>query len=390
MIERLRSFSFLLKHPVPLAAIYLLISSGIFMPDQRSTVHSSSLQAGPAAASPAGEVEAVLDTSRGEIVVEFFHKDAPKHVEYFLNQAKSGAYDGTTFHRVVENAMVQGGDPLSKNPRQRAQYGTGGLNAGIPDEINRNKHITGALSAMLQLNPANQNEVKPGSSGSQFFIVLNAGVAKTQLDSKYTVFGRVVEGLDVVTAISTSSTARAGGASERIEVRKVSIREKKPSVEDMKAMRVMIETSLGTMKLQLAPESVPATSREFVRFVKAGLYDGVSFYRVSQKYYLEAGFLDSWPSDSPNRKRFFSLWPTQIEKSDRKHVRGTLSMRSTGEGTTSWYFFIISKDNPALDGQHTPIGTIVEGLEVVDKIAAVDVDGDKPKERIEIRKISIQ
>src|SRR6185503_922422 len=81
-------------------------------------------------------IEAVLDTSQGQIVIDFFPKDAPRHVESFVKNAREGAYDGTTFHRLVKHGLIQGGDPLSKNARDKARYGTGGLNVGLPDEVN--------------------------------------------------------------------------------------------------------------------------------------------------------------------------------------------------------------------------------------------------------------
>lgn len=349
-------------------------------------------EAGPAsqAASEYDNLEAVLDTSKGQIVIEFFGKDAPRHVESFVKNARDGAYDGTTFHRVVTNALIQGGDPLSKNPRDRARYGTGGLNTGIPDEVNKNKHISGAVSSVLQAVRPGSNDVKPGTSGVQFFIVLNARTAQANLDSTFTVFGRVVEGMDVASTISNSPVSGANVATERIEIKKVTIREKTPTAEHMKAMRVTIETSLGNIKLQLLPESAPNTSLAFLRLVKAGLYDGTTFFRVSQKYFLEAGVLGDWPRESPNRNRAFSLSPVAAEKSDIKQERGTVSMRVAPDGTTSWYFFITSKDNPALDGKHVSFAKVVEGLDVVDKIADAEVEGDKPKQRIEIKKISMQ
>jgi cyclophilin family peptidyl-prolyl cis-trans isomerase len=216
-------------------------------------------------------LEAVLDTSNGQIVIEFFPKDAPRHVEYFVKNARSGAYDGTTVHRLVKYGLIQGGDPLSKSPKERARYGTGGLNAGIPDEVNKNKHINGAVSAVLASVRAGSNDVKPGSSGTQFFIVLNAGPAQANLDSTFTVFGRVVEGMDVASNISLSPASAAGVAVERIEVKKVTIREKTPTVDQMKAMRATIETSLGNVTLRLLPESAPGTARAFVHYARSGM-----------------------------------------------------------------------------------------------------------------------
>ncbi len=330
-------------------------------------------------------IEAVLDTSNGQIVIEFLPKDAPRHVESFVKNARAGAYDGTTFHRLVKYGLIQGGDPLSKNPRERARYGTGGLNAGLPDEVNKNKHLPGAVSSVLAAVRAGSTDVKPGTSGSQFFIVLNAGPAQTNLDSTFTVFGRVVEGMDVASNISTSPAS----AADRIEIKKVTIREKTPTLDQMKAMRATIETSLGVVKLQLSPELAPNTARAFVQYARAGLYEGTTFFRVSQKYFLEVGYLGDWPQDSANRKRQFSLWPIPAEKSDVKQERGTVSMRQGADGTTSWYFFVLSKDNPALDGKHVPFAKVIEGLDVVDKIADAEVDGDKPKQRIEIKKITV-
>jgi cyclophilin family peptidyl-prolyl cis-trans isomerase len=225
----------------------------------------------------------------------------------------------------------------------------------------------------------------------QFFIVLNAGTAQPRLDSKFTVFGRAVEGLDVVANISTSPANKASGLiNDRIEIRKITIREKTPTVEQMKALHATVETSLGTMKLQLNPDAAPNTTRAFVRYAKSGMYDGTTFFRVSQKYYMEAGYLDAWPQDHPNRKRFFSLWPTPFEKNDVKQLRGTVSMRQVQDGITSTFFIIISQDNPALDGKHVPIAKVVEGLDVVDKIAGAETENDQPKQRIEIKRITIQ
>src|SRR6185369_9058231 len=370
----------------------VLICSLIVGPlhQHRSSVFTGVTKAEAQAADNYENIEAVLDTSAGQIIIEFFPREAPRHVEFFVKNAKEGAYDGTTFHRVVKYGLIQGGDPLSKNPRDRARYGTGGLNAGMPDEINKNKHLPGAVSSVLQAVRPGSNDVKPGTSGAQFFIILNASSAQANLDSTFTVFGRVVEGMDVASKISTLPASGAGVATERIEIKQVTIREKTPSVEQMKAIRITIETSLGNIKLQLLPESAPNTSRAFVRYARSGLYDGTTFFRVSQKYFLEAGYLGDWPPDSANRKRQFSLWPAAAEKSDVKQERGTVSMRLAPDGTTSWYFFVTSKDNPALDGKHVPFAKIVEGMEVVDKIAEAEVEGDKPKQRIEIKKITWQ
>jgi cyclophilin family peptidyl-prolyl cis-trans isomerase len=127
-------------------------------------------------------------------------------VENFLTLARSGFYNGTRFHRVIEGFMVQGGDPLSKDPTKEALWGTGGPGYKFADEIVPElSNITGTLSM------ANAG---PDTNGSQFFI--NVG-NNTFLDGKHTVFGKVIEGMDIVLAISQVSTKDKGISDRPIE-----------------------------------------------------------------------------------------------------------------------------------------------------------------------------
>ena len=147
--------------------------------------------------------QAVLETSDGAIVFDLLGDAAPNHVAHFITRAREGAYDGTTFHRVIAMGIIQGGDPLSKDPAQSAKYGTGGLNE-LRFEPNAEKHTRGAVSAVLV--PGNRD-----SAGSQFFIAVTDQPA---LDGQYTVFARVAEGITVAQKISTAPATghRAGGA----------------------------------------------------------------------------------------------------------------------------------------------------------------------------------
>jgi len=323
----------------------------------------------------------------GRIVIEFFAQDAPRHVEYFVNKAREGAYNGTTFFQLVKDGLIQGGDPLTKNPGAKASYGTGGLKGGIPDEINKHRHATGAVSAVLQGRRGAPGEVEPGSSGTQFFIVVGG---QPQLDKKFSIFGRVVEGMDVAAKISEQPASRSGAATERIEIKKLTIREKTPTADQMKGMHAMIETSLGNLKLVFTPEGGPNAARSFIRYARTGIYDGTAFYRVSQKYYLEAGQSADWPQDSANRKRLLSMWEIPFEPNTIKPLRGAASLRQMQGGTVGWDFYIIARDNPSLEGKDVPFAKVVDGLDVLDKIAAAEVEGDKPKQRIEIKKITVE
>ena len=129
---------------------------------------------------PAGKYTATLETSKGKIVCDLFVKDAPKTVNNFVFLAREGFYDGTTFHRVIKDFMIQGGDPTAS--------GRGGPGYKFEDETkgNPNKHKVGSLSM------ANAG---PNTNGSQFFIT---HIATDWLDGKHTVFGQVTSGQDVV------------------------------------------------------------------------------------------------------------------------------------------------------------------------------------------------
>ncbi|BFU96988.1 MAG: Peptidyl-prolyl cis-trans isomerase [Nitrospira sp.] len=142
----------------------------------------------------------------GEIVLKFFHNVAPGHARNFMDLAKKGFYNGTTFHRVIPGFMIQGGDPNSKNA-DRASHGTGGPGYRIKAEFNSTPHKRGILS-MARAND-------PDSAGSQFFICV---ADSNFLDWQYTAFGEVVSGMDV--ADKVVSVKRDGGDNplERIEM----------------------------------------------------------------------------------------------------------------------------------------------------------------------------
>ncbi len=140
-------------------------------------------------------MHATLETSKGNIVIEFFPERAPKTVENFIKLAKEGFYDATKFHRVIKDFMIQGGDPLTKDDSKMAMWGTGGPGYKFEDEITaENKNNIGTI-AMANAGP--------NTNGSQFFI----NVANNNfLDGKHTVFGRVTSGMEIITAIENTPT----------------------------------------------------------------------------------------------------------------------------------------------------------------------------------------
>jgi len=133
--------------------------------------------------------QAVLKTNMGDITIEFYNNDSPNTVRNFLTLAQKNFYDNTTFHRVIPDFMIQGGDPLSKDSN-RLKHGTGGPDYTFADEINKHKLVKGSV-AMANAGP--------DTNGSQFFIVTRQETA--WLDGLHTNFGYVVSGMDVVEKI---------------------------------------------------------------------------------------------------------------------------------------------------------------------------------------------
>ncbi len=160
---------------------------------------------------------AVIKTSMGEMVAEFWPEVAPKTVENFKKLAKEGFYDGTAFHRIIKGFMIQGGDPNTKDISKEDKFGQGGPGYMIKAEFNDRKHVRGVLSMARSSNP--------DSAGSQFFIMLDT---TPHLDHQYTAFGKLIKGEDVLMKIGDAATTRGadGAASkprQRIEVQSIKI-----------------------------------------------------------------------------------------------------------------------------------------------------------------------
>jgi peptidyl-prolyl cis-trans isomerase B (cyclophilin B) len=153
------------------------------------------------------ETKAIIETKFGNIELKFFPDVAPNHVNNFIELAKKGFYDGTTFHRVIPGFMIQGGDPNSKN-HDKATHGMGGPGYTLKAEFNDKPHKMGTLSMA--------RAASPDSAGSQFFICV---ADSSFLDRQYTVFGEVVSGMDVVKKIVSQSRDMNDNPNERLEMK---------------------------------------------------------------------------------------------------------------------------------------------------------------------------
>jgi len=164
-----------------------------------------------------GNEVAVIKTSEGDMVVEFWTDAAPNTIENFKKLARAGFYNGTIFHRIVKAFMIQGGDPNSKDPSKENRYGEGGPGYKIKAEFNDHSHERGVISMA--------REPDPDSAGSQFFICL---APVPRLDHQYTTFGKLIKGDDVLgkigdTPVSRNSMGEMSKPTKRVTIEKIDI-----------------------------------------------------------------------------------------------------------------------------------------------------------------------
>lgn len=157
--------------------------------------------------------QATFKTSMGGFSVKFYRTDAPVAVANFIKLARAGFYDGTRFHRVIKDFMIQGGDPLSTDATQKNRWGTGGPEYRFNDEFNNHKLTRGSL-AMANAGP--------NTNGSQFFIV--TAEATPWLDGKHTNFGEIISGLEVVLKIGAVKTDEAARPLEDVIIEKIELK----------------------------------------------------------------------------------------------------------------------------------------------------------------------
>lgn len=328
--------------------------------------------------------QAVVTTTSGTFVIDLKPEAAPNHVGYFIKLAREGAYDHTVFHRVIRLGIIQGGDPLSKNPAQAAQYGTGGLGM-LKAETSGERATRGAVAAVIQPG-------RPDSAGAQFFICVTDQAA---LDGKYTIFGRVSEGLDVVQKIS-EAPADGDRPRERLEISSVVIRDTPPPEPvpfadppaGLAQYRAVLDTSAGPITVEFFPDRAPEHVRNFLRLAAAGVFDGTSFHRVVRGFVIQTGSLTTkGPLAEKQQKLVHALQP---EFNDTKHVKGILSMaRGDDPASATTSFFIVTADAPSLDGKYTVFGRVTDGLPAVEAIEQSPVNGEAPITRVELKSVKV-
>lgn len=333
--------------------------------------------------------QVVFETNHGTFIIEVLPEKAPNHAAFFLLQAEAGNYDGTAFHRVIARGIVQGGDPLSRDPEATEAYGTGGL-LQLAREPNDERHVRGAVSAV-------QVPGQPDSAGSQFFLVVTD---QPSLDGAYTVFARVVEGIHEVTVISELPADERGMPLERVEVIRATVRDRPPELPppfseesdaELASFRVILETPHGEIGIEMLPETAPDHVRNFLRLAALGAYDGTAFHRVVPGFVVQTGWMDTREPPVPEsiQKHITNLDP---EFSDILHEPGVVSMaRLEALDSAMTSFFIVTGRATALDGQYSVFGRVVSGYEVVETIEALPAGEDEaPFERVEIVRARVE
>jgi len=334
-----------------------------------------------------GDKQVVIETSMGSIILEVFPEIAPKHVERFLERIRNGFYVGTTFHRSIRYGIIQGGDPLTRDAGNFERFGTGGL-MEITAEINDESHIRGTVSAVLVPGDAD-------SAGSQFFICVTD---QTQLDGQFTVFGRVVEGIEVTEQISATETDDQLRLLQRVEILRTGERERPAaevipfadsSVDELARYRVRFRTDLGEIEIGFYPQKAPEHVRRFLQYSVLGLYEGTIYHRVVPGFVIQGGSFYSRKPPVPDRYGGLTK-PLKAEFSDEEHVRGIVSMaRGDNPDSAIDSFFIVLEAQPALDEKYTVFGYVTKGIDSVDGISQVPVRGEEPIFPIKIEEVQV-
>jgi peptidyl-prolyl cis-trans isomerase B (cyclophilin B) len=291
-----------------------------------------------------------------------------------------GYYDGSAFFRVVMNGLIQGGDPLLKNAETpKNLWGTGGLNL-LADEFSDLKHERGVVSTVSIPN-------KPNSDGAQFFVCVGP---QPQLDGKFSSFGRVTEGMDVVEKISQVPSDANGVTGKPVKIVKITIEKKREepfvtaSVDELHKT-VTLKTTLGTVKIKMEPDWAPNHVRQFLKLAQTGWYNGTPFHRISKGFVVQGGTAYNRSSGAIHRADRW-VHPLKAEfRNDVKHERGIISMAHGDDpdsATTS--FFLMLGPATSLDGKYSAFGRIVEGLDVLTAFEKEEVDSETPKRRLEI------
>ncbi|MFA4987420.1 MAG: peptidylprolyl isomerase [Candidatus Brocadiia bacterium] len=325
-------------------------------------------------------VAEVTTEGYGKFSVYFYPDKAPKLVANFIELAQKHFYDGLIWHRVIRDFVIQTGDPEPDNPEvEEPPY-------RIREEPSDLKHVLGALAA------AKSQEEQPINSSSQFYICLSN---QPDLDGKYTVFGQVFEGLEVLAAIGRVATEpQSNRPIKDVVITSIVVKnlgnivppwQKNdpgtnlvPAAENTPHAKIVavIATDLGDIKIRFYADQSPLTVANFVGLARKGFYDGMYVHRVVRDFIVQFGDPSTNGQAEP---------PTIAnEKNKLSNLRGTVSMANRGPDTATCQYFINLADNLQFDGSYAVFAEVIEGLDIVEKLSRLEVTpgGDAPKDKV--------
>ena len=328
----------------------------------------------------------------GIITLELDGNTAPITVENFVKLANNGTYDGTIFHRVIKDFMIQGGDPTgtgygdSSIPKIKGEFSANGVKNNI-------SHKRGVISMARSGNSMD-------SASSQFFI---CHADSTYLDGQYAAFGKVISGMDVVDKIASVSTNASDRPLKEQKMKSVRIIDeasaKNPAPLDDVTTADTTNTDTtptllsgthyaqitmedgGVITLELYADIAPITVTNFVGHVNRGTYNGLIFHRVIEDFMIQGGDPTGTGYGDSSIPTIKGEFAANGVANSISHVRGVISMARTGNDTNSatTQFFIVHADSVGLDGQYAAFGRVIAGMDVVDRIATVSTNlSDRP------------
>lgn len=325
---------------------------------------------------------ATLVTEKGDITLELYADKVPHTVNNFVFLAREGFYDNTTFHRVIPGFMAQGGDPTGT--------GTGGPGYTFADEFDP----TLAHDRVGVLSMANAGA---DTNGSQFFITFTP---TPWLDDRHTVFGRVIDGLDVLFSLRERDPETATVPGDRIVTIRITESDTPPvsklpadtdipmpqepaaryelytqppemTLDLTKTYIATLKTAKGDIEVTLDAQAAPLTVNNFVFLARAGFFDGLTFHRVEPNFVIQGGDPLGTGEGGPGY-----MLPAEI---GLRHEEGSIAMaRLPDQGnprrmSSGSQFYITLAATSQLDGSYTVFGKVTSGMDVVKSIAVGDV-----------------
>jgi len=331
---------------------------------------------------------ATLKTEKGDIKVELFASKTPKTVNNFVFLAEEGFYDGTTFHRVLPNFMAQGGDPTGS--------GGGGPGYRFDDEFDPSLRFDDAgYLAMANAGP--------NTNGSQFFITYGP---TPHLNSLHTIFGKVVEGMDVALSLTLRDPQQnpsfQGDMLLTVEIESLdesllppptptpipvvpAMEEGRPlaeleiaerenlytgkpalTVDPSRSYIATIETTKGAIQLELRLDKAPESTNNFIVLANLGYYDGFPIVFVQPGEFVLTGS----PTGQPDSDVGYGL-PVEPDLANTEGAVGFFYRQDRMMASGS-QFYILMKDIPEMDGRFSVFGFVTEGMDVVQQLTTED------------------